>query len=130
MPVQCLYSKDAYALMANMAAIYEITSITSTLLKTSSLEDMVEGIIMDCAREYARTHKIVEIMLRKDMSIGLLKDCNEELVKWGIHVKELVITDLRPHDIMLIGEILDRLSKTGIRLVLGKDNIISTPQDK
>lgn len=118
MPTQCLYSKDGYALMANMAAIYEVTDITKVMLCISQLDIMVEGIIMDCAREYARTHKIGDIMLRKDMSIGLIKDCDEELAKWGVKMKELVITDLRPNDIMLIGEMMDRLNKTGFNIRL------------
>lgn len=116
MPVQCLYSKDGYALMANMGAIYEVTNITLATLKAAQLEVMVEGIIMDCAREYARTHKIGDIMLRKDMSIGLIKDCDEELSKWGVKMQELVITDLRPHDIMLVGEMLDKINKTGLNV--------------
>jgi regulator of protease activity HflC (stomatin/prohibitin superfamily) len=120
MPVQCLYSKDGYALMANMGAIYEVFDITTSVLKVANLEDMVEGIIMDCAREYARTHKIADIMLRRDMSIGLVKDCNDELAKWGIKLVSLVITDLRPHDIMLVGEMLEKLVKSEIHLSISK----------
>lgn len=118
MPVQCLYSKDGYALMANMGAIYEVTDVTIAILHVSQLEPMVEGIIMDCAREYARTHKLADITQRKDMAKGLIKDCDDELAKWGVKMKELVITDLRPNDIMLIGEMMDRLNKTGFNVRL------------
>lgn len=124
MPVQCLYSKDGYALMANMAVIYEITNTTTALLKAAHLEDMVEGIVMDCAREYARTHEIKTIMLRKDVYRGMIKDSNDELERWGVKVTDIVITDLRPHDIMLVGEMLDRVSKAGVKVVIersGKD---------
>lgn len=126
MPVQCLYSKDGYALMANMAAIYEISCPTTALLKAGQLEPMVEGIVMDCAREYARTHRLDDITLKKDMSKGLLKDCNDELSKWGIRVVSLVITDLRPHDIMLAGAVLDKLNAKGIRLIVAKD-VVEVP---
>ena len=121
MPVQCLYSKDGYALMANMAAIYEIACPTTALLLAGQLEPMVEGIVMDCAREYARTHRLDDITLKKDMSKGLMKDCNDELQKWGVRVTNLVITDLRPHDVMLAGAVLDRLNAKGVRVVMARE---------
>lgn len=130
MPVQCLYSKDGYALMANMGAIYEVFDITTSVLKVAKLEEMVEGIIMDCAREYARTHEIKTIMLRRDMSKGLMKDCNDELNKWGVRLMELVITDLRPHDIMLVGEMLDKLNKSDIRLSIQVAKGEPKPEEK
>ena len=118
MPEQCLYSKDKFPLIVNLAVIYDIVDVTLALLKAETLGNMVEGIAMDNAREFARTHLLIDIVQRKDIGRAVIKDSNEELAKWGVKITDLMLTDLRPHNIMLIGEMLDKINKVGINLSL------------
>ena len=55
------------------------------------------------------------------MARGMIRDSNEELAKWGVEVTNIILTDLRPHDIMLVGEMLEKLNKTGFNLKLIND---------
>ena len=113
---QVLYSKDGSAMVTNLAVTWEIVCPRVAFLCAEEIDELIPGLVMDCAREYAKTKDMEKLLSKKNVSHEIIKNANDEAKEWGVNVTGLMITDFRPHNIMLIGEMLKELNNSGLSI--------------
>lgn len=119
-PPQTITTKDNQLIVVNGAVVYSIFSVKDSILCTEAIEDVVSGICMNRVRSYALTQTVDEFLDNEKITKELLSKINRSLKKHGTKVDDLMITDLRPHEVTYICNNLKILWRETNALLRGK----------
>ncbi len=112
---QNIKTADNKIVKVNGAIEYSVFNVKEAILDTEDLEDLIEGVCMNEIREYARIRDLNELANSEKLTTGLATIINRRIKKHGTKVERVMITDLRPHEVMMacdtVNDAISRLEK-------------------
>ncbi len=121
---QALTIEDGSIILINSAVEYDVFSVQNSILETENIELLISGVVMDGIREYARKRKnLSELLDNEKMTQELLVAMNRKLKKNGVKIQRVMITDLRPHEVIYACNKIDEL---GMKIINKIAEILST----
>ena len=115
MTIQTLHTKDRKIIVVNFAVEYSIVDLKKAVLQTNELEPLVRGTCENEVREWARTHDLSELLDSARLSATLCNRANKKLERHGIHVVDLMMTDMQPSHIVMICDTIERMGERFIQ---------------
>lgn len=99
---QNIQTKNGRVMVVDSAVTYDIINFQKAMLETDDIEQVVACISLNEMREYSKDKEIDEIVESDKLTNGLTKRINKKLKKHGILINHYLITDLRPHDMIML----------------------------
>jgi len=107
---QTVWTKDNNVIIMNGAIFYEVFNVQKAILETEDLEKLIEGICLNDIREHARVNKLDDILESNKLTTGLSTKVNRKIKRHGCRVSQVAITDLRPHEVTMVCEMVTGLA--------------------
>ncbi len=95
-------TKDGGLLVVRGAIELRVEDVRKAMLLTEELEPLIAGICQSEIRDFVRKKEQATIIESPRMDKDLLKHVNKRAEEHGVVVEDIMITDLRPHEITLV----------------------------
>lgn len=103
-PEQVITTKDGGLVIINGAVEFEILSVQKAILELEKekIDDFISGFVMNFIRENAEQFTLKQNISRTGLTQTLIQKMGKELDFKGIKIVDIMITDLRPHNVTMI----------------------------
>lgn len=111
---QNVQTGDGRLLVVAGAIKFRIEDVRKAMLLTEELEPLIAGICQSEIRDFVRKKDQAKIIESARLDKDLVKKVNERAADHGVVVEDIMITDLRPHEITLVCDTIREVAREAL----------------